>query len=393
MQRPDVQDPVSQGSPGQLVWVLCGLVQLAACDNGRTESSAKAQGKQGAGEAPRVSVVSPEPGEGADVVMGSIVPNRQIFITPEASGRIQTLHVKLGDYVAAGAPLVTLDPRNAALGVYQASAAVGVAKAGLQVATTGLTSATTEYRRYKKLYEEKTIPEATFDKVKTAYLMAQAQVNLAQQQLQATQAAAAMAYKGRQDVVTRAPFAGYVTRILMNEGDMVRSMPPSNVLMLADVTPVVVEVAVGELMLSRLPKPAQTVKLVIPGLGNRELRPTMGEVMPELNALTRSATLRIELPNPDRSLKLGLSVEIHLEGAGAQVLTLPASAVKTQGKEHTVLRVSGDGILERVAVSVGQRRGPRVVLRGGVGPKDRIVADFDQPGLSVGRRVQAVPVE
>jgi RND family efflux transporter MFP subunit len=215
-----------------------------------------------------VTVVRPEQGEGADVVMGTIVANRQVNITPEATGRIKTLHAKLGSYVKKGTPLVTLDPRNAALNLYQATTAVRVAKAALRVARTGLSSAHSDYRRYKKLHETKTVSDAAFEKVKTAWLTAQGQVSLAKRQLEAARAVAAVAFKGRQDVVTRAPFSGYVTRVMMNEGDMVRSMPPSHVLRLVDVTPVVVEASIGELLLAKLPKPGQPVKLVIPGLGH-----------------------------------------------------------------------------------------------------------------------------
>jgi len=104
-----------------------------------------------------------------------------------------------------------------------------------------------------------------------------------------------------------------VTRVMMHKGDMVRSMPPSHVMRFADVTPVVVEAAVGELGLTKLPKPGEHIKLVIPGLGNKVLKPKIGAVLPALNPITRSATLRIELPNADRSIKLGLSVEIRRE--------------------------------------------------------------------------------
>jgi len=376
--------------------VALGLtLGLSACNKAKSSSPAKARVQEGGDKTgpPKVTVVSPSASTGADVIIGTLVPNRQITVTPQAGGRILKLHARLGDFVKEGAPLVTLDPQDANLTMYQASASVAVAKAALQVAQTGLANAWTEYERFKKLYENKTIPEATFTKVKTGWLMAKAQVNLAKQQIQLANAGAAGAFKNRKDTVTRAPFDGIVTGVMLHKGDMVRSMPPSNVMFFADVTPVIVEATVGELQLSKLPKTGQLVKLVFPGLGNRVMTPKMGRVLPALNARTRAATLRIELPNVDRSLQIGLSVEIHLDASSGQQVTLPQTALKKDGKGAVVYRVKADGLLERVAVELGARTGSRVVIKSGVSKSDRVVADASQKGLAVGLRITPISIQ
>jgi len=382
------------------VW-LGGILSLAlalgsgACNKAKSSAPANTSGKAGGDREgpPKVTVVSPEPSTGGDVIMGTLVANRQITVTPQAGGRIQKLHAKLGDYVKEGDPLVTLDPKDANLGMYRASASVAVAKAAVALAQTGLANAWNEYKRFKKLYENKTIPEATFTRIKTAWLMAKAQVNLAKQQVQLANAGAAGAFKNRKDTVTRAPFGGIVTRVMLHKGDMVRSMPPSHVMLFADVTPVIVEASVGELQLHKLPKSGQRVKLVFPGLGNKVMTPNMGRVLPALNAITRAATLRIELPNADRSLQMGLSVEIHLDASSGQQLTLPSAALKKDGTGAVVFRVKKDGLLEKVSVSLGAKSGSRVVVKSGVSKSDRIVADASRPGLAVGQRVTAVSAQ
>jgi len=372
---------------------LCLALGLGACNKAQSSEPARAQAGGNLQGPPKVTVVSPEPSTGGDVIMGTLVPNRQITVTPQATGRIQKVHAKLGDYVKEGDPLVTLDPKDANLGMYRASASVGVAKAALHLAQTGLANARTEHKRFKKLYENKTIPEATFTKIKTAWLMAKAQVNLARQQLALANAGAAGAFKNRKDTVTRAPFGGIVTRVMLHKGDMVRSMPPSHVMLFADVTPVIAEATVGELQLTKLPKAGQPVRLVFPGLGNRVMTPKMGRVLPALNAMTRAATLRIDLPNADRTLQIGLSVEIHLDASSGEQLVLPATALKKDGAGNVVFRVSKSGLIERVAVETGARRGPRVVVRSGVSRSDRIVADASQQGLAVGQRVAAITIQ
>ena len=118
-----------------LVLAAVGL-PLAGCN--KAESSAKAQEPSSKAKAgpPTVGVVTPEPAAGGDVILGTVVPSREMTVTPQATGRIKKIHAKLGDWVKAGKPLVTLDPTDANLGMYRAGASVGALLAILAGAST-----------------------------------------------------------------------------------------------------------------------------------------------------------------------------------------------------------------------------------------------------------------
>jgi Cu(I)/Ag(I) efflux system membrane fusion protein len=80
-------------------------------------------------------------------------------------------------------------------------------------------------------------------------------------------------------------------------------------------------------------------------------------VYPTVNAQTRTARVRIEVPNPDLMLKTDMyaTVEIVAPVDGATALAIPDSAVLDTGARQTVLVDRGDGRFEPRAVKLGAR--------------------------------------
>lgn len=102
-----------------------------------------------------------------------------------------------------------------------------------------------------------------------------------------------------------------------------------------------------------------------------------GEVVliyPHLNAQTRSARIRIELPNPDRLLRADMYADVEIStGTEAAVLTVPDSAVIDSGARQIVLLDKGEGRFEPRAVKLGRRGDGRVEIREGVSEDDKVV--------------------
>jgi RND family efflux transporter MFP subunit len=96
---------------------------------------------------------------------------------------------------------------------------------------------------------------------------------------------------------------------------------------------------------------------------------------PQVRPETRTAKLRVEVPNADGRLRLGMYVEVAAGGPpAAPVVIVPADAVQSIG-DRTVVYVPGPGagtFLER-EVSVGPRSGPSVVIAAGLTAGERVV--------------------
>jgi len=109
-------------------------------------------------------------------------------------------------------------------------------------------------------------------------------------------------------------------------------------------------------------------------------QPVEGEVTfiyPELRAETRTARVRIEVPNPDGRLKIDMYADVMLQvGANEQpAIAVPASAVIDSGTRQVVLIVKGEGRFEPRAVKLGRRGDGYVeVLEGVTGGEEVVTA-------------------
>jgi len=79
-------------------------------------------------------------------------------------------------------------------------------------------------------------------------------------------------------------------------------------------------------------------------------------IYPEINKETRTARIRIELPNPDLVLLHDMYVDAEIEtGSGKPVLSIPENAVMDTGARQAVFVDRGQGRLEPREVKLGHR--------------------------------------
>jgi len=90
----------------------------------------------------------------------------------------------------------------------------------------------------------------------------------------------------------------------------------------------------------------------------------------------------------DRSPGASVTVTFHLEGA-SDALFVPLSAVDFRGGTPRVFRITPEGTVEAVPVTLGPQRGDLQEIRGEVGPGDRIVV-AGATNLRPGDRVRVI---
>jgi Cu(I)/Ag(I) efflux system membrane fusion protein len=97
-------------------------------------------------------------------------------------------------------------------------------------------------------------------------------------------------------------------------------------------------------------------------------------IYPHLNAQTRTARIRIELPNPDGVLRPDMYADVEIAtGTETPVLTVSDSAVIDSGERRVVLLDKGEGRFEPRAIKLGRRGDGRVEIKEGVTEDDRVV--------------------
>lgn len=110
------------------------------------------------------------------------------------------------------------------------------------------------------------------------------------------------------------------------------------------------------------------------GLAGRTFTADVSLIYPHLMTQTRTARIRVELPNPDEALRPEMYVDAEIEtGTPDPVLAVPESAVLDSGARQAVLIDKGDGRFEPREVKLGRRGGGYVEITDGVAEGDAVV--------------------
>jgi Cu(I)/Ag(I) efflux system membrane fusion protein len=107
-------------------------------------------------------------------------------------------------------------------------------------------------------------------------------------------------------------------------------------------------------------------------------QPIEGEVTfiyPELRAETRTARVRIEIPNPGERLKIDMYADVVFQPGEQEepAIAVPASAVIDSGTRQVVLIAKGEGRFEPRAVKLGRRGDGYVEVLDGISKGEEVV--------------------
>ena len=172
-------------------------------------------------------------------------------------------------------------------------------------------------------------------------------------------------------VTLLAPQSGVVLERMAVDGMMLA--PGEPLFRIADTSTVWVIADVPEYELAAVQRGAVAV-VRFRGLPGRDFTGKVDQIYPEIQPETRTAKLRIELPNPDGAMIAQMYGEVEIAaGGGAPVVTVPDSAVIDSGERQVVIVDLGDGRFEPRDVQVGLRGAGMVEIRRGIAIGDRVV--------------------
>ena len=176
-----------------------------------------------------------------------------------------------------------------------------------------------------------------------------------------------------QDKVTiPSPVSGTVIEKPSVQG--MRFMPGETLYRIVDLSTVWVIAEVFEQDLGSV-RVGQEAVIGVKAYPGRSFSGRVAFVYPTVADETRTARVRIEIPNPDGLLKAGMyaSVEIVSPLGPEDVLAVPESAVLDSGVRQVVLVDHGDGRFEPRAIGLGERAGGYVAVTEGVDAGERVV--------------------
>ena len=172
-------------------------------------------------------------------------------------------------------------------------------------------------------------------------------------------------------VTVAAPQSGIVWEIGARDGMAV--MPGTTLFKLAGIGTVWVTADVPEAQAS-LVLPGARVEARAAAYPDRAFKGSVGALLPEVNAQTRTVRARIVLANAGGALKPGMFATVKFGGAADKPSVLvPTEAVISTGKRMVVVVDAGDGRFVPVDVEVGRESGDVTEIRKGLSVGQRVV--------------------
>jgi Cu(I)/Ag(I) efflux system membrane fusion protein len=121
-------------------------------------------------------------------------------------------------------------------------------------------------------------------------------------------------------------------------------------------------------------KPGEPATIRVRSYPDRPFKGQVALVYPHLNMETRTARVRIELPNPDGRLLGDMFADVEIEAGGMQeVLAVPESAVIDAGKRQVVILDKGEGRFQPKEVKIGRRGEGFAEITSGIAEGGRVV--------------------
>ncbi len=311
--------------------------------------------------------------------IGNVEPYQTVAIKARVDGQIMTVNFRDGDPVKKGEVLFRIDPRP-----YEAALRQAEANALRDAAARD--QARSQERRYQELLDKNFISKEAYAQIRTNAETAEASAK-------ASQAALENARLNFEYCTIASPLDGYVGKVLLQAGNLVRANDVNALVVINQVKPIYVNFAVPEQNLPEVRKYMATaplrVEVILPDPDPATATVT-GRLIFVDNAVdptTGTIRLKAQFDNADAALWPGqfASVSVRLYEQ-ADAIVIPAQAVQTGPDGQYVYVVGPDQLAdmrkitvqrtdgERAIVASGLAKGERVVTRGQLrlGPKTRV---------------------
>lgn len=333
---------------------------------------------------------------------GTLRPVRIVAVGAQASGRITAMKVKVGDVVAAGDLVATIDSLTQQNDLKSAEAALADVRAQKREKEASLVYAEAALAREEKTFAGAATSRDALEAARTTVATTRAQIDalaaqISQAEVKVDTARVALGY-------TRitAPSDGTVLLVVAQEGQTVNAVQSApTIVVLGRIDRMTVRTEISEADVPRVAV-GQKASFSILGVADRTWAASLERIDPAPDtirsdsAVTGSSTTAsastsssssasssaiyyygwFDVPNPDGLLKTYMTAQVRIvTGEARGVLTVPKAALSPAGPkgERSVEVIGADGRTTTRAVTVGRDDKVRVEIRSGLAAGERVV--------------------
>lgn len=325
---------------------------------------AAAQGPPKSGPPPALPVeaekVRIEPWEQSASAIASLKADESVIVRPEVAGRIKSIEFKEGQAVTQGTVLFRLDAEE-----YEAQ---------LQQSRTAVRLAETVFNRSRDLRGRNLASAQEFDEAQARLEEARSQVALDQ------------AVLGKMTLV--APFDGIVGVRQVSVGAYVKE--GDDLVTLDAIDPLKADVRVPEPFISLI-RNRQRFNVMVDAYPGETFGGEVFAIDPSVDTASRTILLRGRVPNDRKLLRPGMFAKVSVVlRQWDKAITVPERALVPQRDKQFVFKVA-DGKAQMVEITVGDRKGGRVLVTNGLSEDDLVItAGQGKPMMREGTPVTVV---
>lgn len=342
---------------------------------------------------------------------GTLKPSRLVSVGAQVSGRIEALHVKLGDKVKAGDLIAEIDSRTQLNALQSAQATLRSARANRDAQAANLR----QYELALARQERMLAAEAT---ARSSYETARASVEATREQIAAldaeiaqreTEVATAQTNLGYTRIT--APIDGTVLAVVSKQGQTVNAVQSApTIVMLGNQETMTVYAEISEADVARTAV-GQEVFFTTLGNPDRRYASKLRDIAPAPESITNenstgstatssTSTTKtamyynglFDVANGDGMLRTYMTAQVSIVlGRAKGVLAIPSAALGERGGDgsYTVQVAGADGRPQPRRITVGLDNQAQVEVRGGLREGERVVvgsADAAQVKAAQDRR-------
>ena len=306
----------------------------------------------------KVMTVSRSADSGSNSYVGTVEESYGSQLSFATLGTVAQVFVDEGKAVGKGEILATLD-RSTLQNNYD-------------IALSTLHQTRDAYNRLNLLYKKGSLPEIKFVETQT--------------QLAQAEAGERIARKNLSDCVLRAPFAGYISKRMVDVGNNVG--PGIGCFKLVKIDHIKVKVSVPEKEIASI-HIGQSMRFTVAALGDRSFTGRVKEKGVQANPLSHTYDIKLELQNSGQQLLPGMVCSVMMRTGGSYGnIVIPQEAVLLDGNGTFVwMEKRGKAVKQDITVSDVNDRG--TLISSGIAEGDKIIVS-GQNKVSEGTKIRGI---
>jgi HlyD family secretion protein len=268
---------------------------------------------------------------------GTLQAVTTVQVGTQVSGTIKALHADYNSVVKKGQIVAELEPSLFQTQVDQAQATVARLQADVERARVDVTDTALKLRRANELWNQQLIPRTDLETADAAARQAEASLTAAMAQVTQARASLKQAQVNFGHTIIRAPIDGVVISRAVDVGQTVAASTsaPTLFVIANDLSEMQVNAQIDEGDIGRI-HAGQAVRFTVDAYPGATFLGTVSQV--RLEPITEQNVVSyvtiIDVPNPDMTLKPGMTANVTVEVARAEdTLHVPSSALRFQPGE------------------------------------------------------------